>query len=94
LHIRETDCAPDHIGIELRYAERKFISLKVRQFLDSSGFDEAEPVIEDNYLCVDSPLTRLQQESLRERWSNEGSATDFRPECRTMRAISTRSPAA
>jgi hypothetical protein len=34
LHIAETDCVAGHIGLELRCAKRKFISLNVRQYSD------------------------------------------------------------
>jgi hypothetical protein len=33
-HVAETDCMAGHIGLELRCAKRKFISLNVRQYSD------------------------------------------------------------
>jgi hypothetical protein len=52
LHARETDCMAGHIGLELRCAERKFISLTCRAVSDSGASAETIAVPwENDLLC-------------------------------------------
>jgi hypothetical protein len=50
LHIGETDCVAGVIGLELRCAERRFISLKRRAVLDSCASAETAGVPRENDL--------------------------------------------
>src|SRR5580700_6499435 len=65
-HIGETDCVAGVVGLELRYAERKFISLTCRVSSDSSTPAETAAVPRGNDLlrrgCLTSqPATTASQ---------------------------------